>query len=280
MRDQSDGPHEAVPAQGFSVREYARTAVGSHRGTMDLSPFADNPLRPDTLRALRYLAVVESGTMGHLRNVLVTATHKDARVTAFLGTWAFEKFWIADALAQVVDAHPLIELPVPARPSRVGSFFGELRERARPITGSIRANRLGEAMIAVHMTVGTIDEWVTQAAFGRVAEQSGSPALTGILDALVAVKARQLEFFEAQARDRLASHEATRAVVARQLRSARWPVGAEAAAASETEFFYSSLFGPAPATVEAIDSRISTLPGQEGLTLMTRAVAAHRGARS
>ena len=43
--------------------------------------------------------------MAHLRNVLVTPTHKDARVTAFLVTWAYEKFWIADALPAIVEAN-------------------------------------------------------------------------------------------------------------------------------------------------------------------------------
>ena len=262
------------------MREYARTAVGSHRSTMDFSAFAEHPLRLDTLRALRYLAAVESGTMGHLRNVLVTATHKDARVTAFLGTWAFEKFWIADALQQVVDSHPSAVLPTPKRQSRVAAFFGEIRDRARPITGSIRANRIGEDMIAVHMTVGTIDEWLTEAALDRVAELDGSPALRTIVDTLIGVKARQLEFFEAQARDRLATSETTRSVVTRQITRAGWPVGASDEAASETAFFYDYLFASSPSTVTTIDGKISTLPGQEGLSLMSRAVAAHRGGRS
>jgi len=254
--------------------------VGSHRATMDFSAFAEHPLHADTLRALRFLVAAESGTMGHLRNVLVTATHKDARVTAFLGTWAFEKFWIADALQHVVDAHPAVVLPAPVRQSRIGAFFGEIRDRVRPITGSIRANRIGEDMIAVHMTVGTIDEWLTEAALERVAELDPNPALRSIVDTLLQVKARQLEFFEAQARDRLATSERTRAVVARQIVRTGWPVGASAEAASETAFFYDYLFAGAPTTVAAIDARISSLPGQEGLSLMSRAVAAHRGGRA
>jgi len=277
VHSQSDGPEEAVPAQGFSVRDYARTASGSHRAQMDLSAFADYPLRADTLRALRYLGAVESGTMGHLRNVLVTATHKDARVTAFLGTWAFEKFWIADALQHVVDAHENVVLPTPKQRSRVAAFFGEVRERVRPITGSIRANKLGEDMIAVHMALGTIDEWMTQAALARIVELDPNPALETVVDTLLAVQARQLEFFEAQARDRLAAAEHTRLVVAQQLRGAQWPIGADAEAKSETDFFYSYLFVSAPGIAAAIDAKISTLPGQEGLPLISRAVATHGG---
>jgi len=259
------------------VREYARTASGNHRDEIDLGAFADFPLRSDTLRALRFVAAVESATMGHLRNVLVTATHKDARVTAFLGTWAFEKFWIADALQSIIDAHPDVALATPKQRSRVAAFFGEIRERVRPITGSIRANRLGEDMIAVHMTLGTIDEWMTQAALTRIVELDPNPALEAIVDRLLRVQERQLEFFEAQARDRLVAADHTRVVVARQIAGAQWPIGAEAEAKSETDFFYSYLFASAPGTAAGIDAKISTLPGQEGLPLISRAVASHGG---
>ena len=278
MRSHNDGPDQTVPAHGFSVRDYARTAVGSHRSSMDVTSFAAAPLRADTLRALRYVAAVESGTMGHLRNVLVTATHKDARVTAFLGTWAFEKFWIADALQRVVDAHEGVALPAPKKQSRVVAFVDEIRERARPISGSIRANRLGEDMIAVHMTLGTIDEWMTQAALSRIVELEPNEALRAIVEPLVGVQARQLEFFEAQARDRLAASARTRSVVTKQITAARWPIGAAAEPKSETRFFYSYLFASAPAIGTAIDTQISTLPGQEGLGLISRAIASHGSA--
>jgi hypothetical protein len=280
VHSSNDEPHVDVPAQGFSVRDYARTAVGSHRSTMDFSAFAEAPLTPSTVRALRYVAAVESDTMGHLRNVLVTATHKDARVTAFLSTWAFEKFWIADALQHVVDAHPGVALPAPKKPFPLVSLGREVRERVRPITGSIRANKLGADMTAVHMTLGTVDEWLTEAALTRIVALEPSEPLRAIVDTLIGVKARQLEFFEAQARDRLAVGETTRTVVQKQLRAAQWPIGSAGEAKSETAFFYSYLFATAPDVVAALDARISTLPGQEGLTLIKRAVAAHHGVRS
>ena len=86
------------PAPDFDVRDFARTAAGSHRESMDLTAYRSAPLSDATLRIVRYLQIVERATMTHLRSVLVTATHKDARITAFLTTWAFEKYWIADAL--------------------------------------------------------------------------------------------------------------------------------------------------------------------------------------
>ena len=81
----------------FDVRDFARTAQGSHRGQLDLDAITASGLGADAIRLLRLLRDLERSTMQRMRNLLVTATHKDARVTAFLTTWAFEKFWIADA---------------------------------------------------------------------------------------------------------------------------------------------------------------------------------------
>src|SRR5688500_15777566 len=99
----SPSTEPAEPAE-FDVRAFARTAHGSLRDDLDLDAVAAAPLPPDVVAALGALAVLEGATMAHLRNVLVTNTHKDARVTAFLVTWAFEKFWIADALRAIVDS--------------------------------------------------------------------------------------------------------------------------------------------------------------------------------
>ena len=106
----------------FDVREFARTAVGTHRDRLDPDALRARPLPADALHAVRVLRDLEAATMGRLRNVLVTATHKDARVTAFLVSWAFEKYWIADALTAVLEAQPVpsvaVETTTAPRPRR------------------------------------------------------------------------------------------------------------------------------------------------------------------
>src|SRR5687768_15495179 len=91
--------------EAFDVRAFTRTAQGNLRDGLELASFETVPLAPDVVRVIAVLRDLESATMAHLRNVLVTPTHKDARVTAFLVTWAFEKFWIADALGAIVEAN-------------------------------------------------------------------------------------------------------------------------------------------------------------------------------
>jgi hypothetical protein len=254
-----------APAPDFDVRAFARTASGNHRDELELSAYVDAPLSPDTLRNLAYLRDIERATMSHLRGVLVTATHKDARVTAFLTTWAFEKFWIADALDAIVEAHDSSG----AKPETVIRTAGE-----HTIRESIVGNIIGVPMTAVHMTIGTVDEWVTQAAYTRIAELEPNPELVRTAESLLAVKERQLVFFEAQARYRLLHSPRSRSITRRRLRTTPWPIGARAQPKDDTAFFFRTLFASSPETVAELDSRIDTLPGQSGLGIIRKSVTA------
>lgn len=251
------------PAPDFDVRDYARTAAGSHRDDLGLAAYGETPLSEETLRILRYVQVVERSTMTHLRTVLVTATHKDARITAFLVTWAFEKFWIADALEQILLAHE----PEGTEPDR-----GALRTPAeRTIRESVYANIVGVPMIAVHMAQGTVDEWLTQAAYQRLAELDPHPQLVATVGRLLEVKRRQLSFFEAQATFRLRESPRARTITRRRLAKTPWPIGAKAEPRAETDAYFSYLFGDQPDRLRELDSRISSLPGQTGLDLLRKA---------
>ena len=136
--------------------------------------------RRSTGRALdlvRYLDAARGATMEHLRNLLVTATHKDARVTAFLVTWAFEKFWIADALDQC--SWPTVcTAPADrrrgrrrARPPTRRSSAADPSAGPSPPSGSVLRSS------AIHMTTGLIDEWVLRAAYDRMRETPARPTL-------------------------------------------------------------------------------------------------------
>ena len=251
-----------LPAADFDVRQFARTAAGNHRDELDLAAYVDAPLSGETLRNLVYLRDIERATMSHLRGLLVTATHKDARVTAFLTTWAFEKFWIADALDAVIEANNETLALAQAQISTHGEHT--IRE-------SIVGNIIGVPMTAVHMTVGTVDEWLMQAAYARIAELEPQPELVRTIERLLGVKERQLLFFEAQARYRLTESAQARRVTRRRLAKTPWPIGAKAEPAHETEFFFTHLFGSAQNVIAELDARIDSLPGQSGLSLIRKA---------
>ena len=251
------------PAPDFDVREYARDAAASHRDELDLGAYKTSPLGADTLRLLRYLQIIERATMTHLRGVLVTATHKDARITAFLTTWAFEKYWIADAFEQIGLAHQPDGTDVDRAP-----FITPVE---RTIREAIYANIVGLPMIAVHMTLGTIDTWLSQAAYRRLIEIEPHPQLTRTIEKFLALKDRQLEFFELQSRYRLTESAQARKITKRRLVKTPWPIGAKAEPPHETEFLFQRLFGSAREIISELDARIDSLPGQSGLNLIRKA---------
>lgn len=260
-------PHEQAdimrfPAPDFDVRDYARDAAGSHRDALNLDSYRETPLSTETLRVLRYLQIVERATMTHLRSVLVTATHKDARITAFLTTWAFEKYWIADAFEQIGLAHQPEGTDVDRAPFRTPT--------ERTIRESIFANIVGVPMIAVHMALGTVDSWLNQAAYSRLAA-AGNAQLSATMESFLALKERQLAFFEPQTRYRLTESRQARSLTRKRLAKTPWPIGAKAEPREETAFFFRHLFGPAPELLAEIDARIDTLPGMSGLFTLRKA---------
>jgi hypothetical protein len=246
----------------FNVREFARTARGNLRAELDLASYADAPLQSDSLHLVRVLGRLESATMEHLRNLLVTATHKDARVTAFLVTWAFEKFWVADALDAVLEANgdPRVqELPE----GKKRHSLADATDRRGPIRRAILAIRQGVPVIAVHTTTGLIDEWIMTAAYERLATISKSPALQSTIAIILEVKRRHAAFFLDDTRRRLTESRRAVKLTRDALMHASWPIGAVDRAADDRDFFENYVFGgeDGRAVVASIQKRIAELPG-------------------
>jgi hypothetical protein len=252
------------PRPRFDVREFTKTARGNHRAELDLSDLQSSPLTQDSLRAISYLRDLESATMQWLRNVLVTATHKDARVTAFLVTWAFEKFWIADALQAVVEASGYQSPPRPEGPRR--RSMAERAERIGPIRRALQAIVVGPTIVAVHTTTELVDQWVTRAAYERIAEVSDNRALRSTVELILDVKARHEEFFFDESVRRLSESERAARLTRRSLRAMAWPIGAADHSDEDRTFFERYVFGNAAgssagaAAADAIATRIAELP--------------------
>lgn len=256
------------PAPDFDVRAYARTAIGNLREGINLDAYAKSPLSAATLRSISFLQAVERATMQHLRNVLVTPTHKDARITAFLTTWAFEKYWVSDALAAVLSAHDTV--PISAKANPISRFYREVRERLSPIRESMVSNQIGVDMLAVHMSIGSIDGWLTQAAYARIAELEPNDELSTTIDTILNIKARHLTFFEPQSEFRLAASTKAQKLTRSRLRKAAWPIGADDLPKRDAQFFFDRLFRSSPGLAKSIDEAIDGLPGLRGLGLMQR----------
>ncbi len=245
---------------GFDVREFARTAQGSFRAELDLAAINAQSVGADALRLLRLLRDLERSTMQRMRNLLVTATHKDARVTAFLTTWAYEKFWIADALDAVLEAgdndHASGEATSGARRTHV-----ERAERRGPIRRAVAANFAGPQIVAAHVTTGLVDEWITQAAYRRLGELAGG--LHAVVGRIVAIKDRHIRFLAEEAQRRLAASPRASKLTRTEIKRSAWPIGAVDRAADDRTFFESIVFGSPTGATEAgrIRDLVAALPG-------------------
>src|SRR5689334_13060340 len=90
----------------IDVEEFAASARPVQFEDLDLdNAFRDRPLSPEALRCLRYMHDIASHTVCYLRDLLLTESHRDPRITPFLTTWAWEEQWHGVALAKVLAAH-------------------------------------------------------------------------------------------------------------------------------------------------------------------------------
>ncbi|BDZ48012.1 hypothetical protein GCM10025867_02530 [Frondihabitans sucicola] len=254
--------HDPRNEEPFDIREFTRTAQGNFRAELDLESYATAPLDPSTLELVRYLERLEAATMEHLRNLLVTATHKDARVTAFLVTWAFEKFWMADALDAVLEANGLERTKtIPEGTPRRSA--DEAIQRSGPIRRAVAAVGLGAPIVAVHMTTGLIDEWILETAYNRLRESTSSEPLRSTIERIQRIKQRHEQFFADETDWRL--RDSARAVrqVRAALATAAWPIGAVERAATDRDLFEEFVFGGAEGKerAESVGRRIAGLPG-------------------
>lgn len=244
----------------FDVRDFARTARGRHRDELDLSALAEHPLDPDAARLLRALRDLERGTLNRMRDLLVTATHKDARVTAFLTTWMFEKFWIADALDAVLEVSDAAD-DLPSSEGAARRTAKERRERRGPIRRALAANIAGPQIVAEHVTTGLVDEWITQAAYRRLA--GAASALSSVVDLVLDVKQRHIQFLAEEAERRLGLSDRAQKLTRRALDRAAWPIGSVDRSDEERSFFERFVFGGEAGAAEAgrIRAMLAALPG-------------------
>jgi hypothetical protein len=256
----------------FDIQRFASASARVKVDDVDYEAFRDRPLSPQALRTLRYMSDVESHTICYLRDLLVTPSHKDPEVTAFLTHWAFEEFWHGEALDKVLRVHGQDADYRHIRKVRMSQGF---RDRVAPINQALAANIIGDDFVAVHMSWGAINEWSAHAAYQRMIDREQHPELTKLLRRVQSQESRHLAFYASQAKDRLAQSRAARRLTRFAMKLAWAPVGSGIEPKEETAFVLEYLMGgPQGADlIERIDAKMDELPGMAGLHLMRRAVA-------
>jgi hypothetical protein len=256
----------------FDIVNYSATAQRVVDDDVDYSAFERTPLPEAALRALQYMSDVESHTICYLRDLLVTPSHQDPEITAFLTMWVYEEFWHGEVLDKVLAAHG--RAVGADRIRRVRLAQGR-SDRLAPIYQALVANLVGEDFIAVHMTFGVINEWSTYAGYGRLLAQTNHAELTKVVGRIQRQETRHVAFYASQARERLARSRTARLLTKLVLRAVWTPVGSGIMPAAETAFLLRYLMGGAEGArvIRQLDEKIDRLPGLAGMHLVSRAAA-------
>lgn len=193
----------------FDVLGYTQSPYGPARGSLA----AMNSALPLEITAvLLRLGSVMQDTSDWLSKVLVTPAHKEARITAFLSTWTYERYWMGDALLALAHGEVL-----PKKKNPTGA-----------LAAAVMANVRGRALIGFQSTQRLIDCWTLQALLLDVVEASPLK-LAPDIEQIVTALERQGAFFFEIAQQELASSSATRKLTRKRLAKEVWPIDASGA---------------------------------------------------
>lgn len=216
---------------------------------------------------------VELYTICYLRDLLLTPAHRDPGITTFLSCWVYEEMWHGEALGQVLAAHDR-----DAGTKRAAKLRHRRRWRdMRGVACQLGAAALcGEALVALQMAWGALNEWTTQAGYGRLAAKARHPALSELLRRIMRQEGRHIDYYASQAQRRLEVSATATALTRFALRTLWRPVGSGVMHESEVTFLIRYLFGDEEGrqVAERIDRRVDRLPGLRGLGLVQAAVRA------
>ncbi|MGX5357380.1 hypothetical protein [Kocuria sp. KH4] len=206
----------SAPA-GFDVRAYMADPLPVRPADLDLPALTG--LDPAALEALATLEAAERALLHRLRDFLVTPTHAQSRVTAFLTTWAYEQHWLVRTLGAVLTANGRAPGQDPV------TALGRLRrvrdERLGPLLGAVTSNLLGAETTAAQMLTSGLDTAVLAESYRRLG--AAQPRLAATTGAAVQVKERHLAFFTAEARTRLAAGPGARRLGRIAVSRWQWP---------------------------------------------------------
>jgi hypothetical protein len=238
---------------------------------LPLDEFRTNPLPPETLRSLRYMCDVEYHTVCYLRDMLVTPSHKDPEVTAFMTMWNMEEYWHGAALAKVLESHG--ETVDYSYLENVRKKVG-WKDKLDPIKHTLLANFVGRDFVALHMIWGAINEWSAVTAYSRLAQIANHPVLSTLLQRIAKQETRHVAFYATQARERLAQSTKAQKLTRFALSRFWGPVGSGVMPEPEVRAMLRQVMGGAEGydAARKIDESIQRMPGLHGLQIVERSL--------
>lgn len=238
----------------FDVPAYTRDARGRIR--VAITCRFDARTRID----LEFLWRLEVGALSKLRELLVSWTGNESRITAFLATWAYERYWFGRALQDLLGGDGAT--PAIPAPSSVGARLRHIyTESILPVTAPVLGKTVGEPVTAGHMARMAIHEKALQVAQESVMLRLEPGEARDVLATIVQRRTQIVEFFELEARARIQRSRAEQVSAAAHLSYAWNPLRVVGVADSDETRALRSIFDtlPSRAALSACDEPISSL---------------------
>lgn len=274
----ADAPEPLVRTTEFDVSAFTYDSIGDRRDEIDGDAFRAAPLTGQALRAIAYLWDVERSTLPLVRNILSGYTHNESRITAFLTTWAYEKYWAAATMAEILALHGRATTG-PIRDDRdVPARLEATAFALRPISDSVWTTLVGEPVAALDVAKLASYERAGLAAYDAVMANDPHPALVAALAPLRDRKLLYGEFYELETRMRVSDGPAALRLVA-GLSGFGWnPMRPPLVSRDEFCWFVKyALAGRDPeAFAAAVDHFFTTVPGLEAVAPMASSMRRQR----
>jgi hypothetical protein len=249
------------------IQRYISVSEKIKTDDIDWSSARSAGIDDDERFVLTYFSDIESQTIRYLRTLLQMKIAFRPSVMAFLTTWSYEEFFHGHVLAQLMAecGHPLEEDRV-ERVTRRARLNEWIENTFGPLASRIFANQFP----AVYMSFGAIQEMTTLRGYERLKERTNNPVLRILCHRIALQERRHFAWYFNNAREQL-SHSRGARWLARKILEFNWvPVGAGVKTREEVNRLFSILFpgDTGKILVREIDSKMSTLPGFEGIRLM------------
>jgi hypothetical protein len=244
----------------------------SHSSKIDTSDVDWNLAREaglsdDERFILTYFSDVESQTIRYLKTLLQMKIAFKPAVAAFLTTWSYEEFFHGYELSRLLEV-----CGSPLEEDRVECVTGKARfnEWLEVAFAPFLSRIFSKQFPAVYLSFGAIQEMTTLRGYERLSQYTRNPILKVLCERIARQERRHFAWYFNHARELLLESSGAR-LLARKLLELNWvPVGAGIKNPDEVKKLFLTLFPGeiARKIVREIDSKMGTLPGLEGISLM------------
>ncbi|HXH31352.1 MAG TPA: acyl-ACP desaturase [Bacteriovoracaceae bacterium] len=224
-------------------------------------------LTKDEVFILTYFADIEGQTIVYLRDILHTKSALDPEVIGFLSMWNYEEYFHGRALSTFLEVcgHPLEKERI--KNVRSGS---KISEKLEVFFSGFLSRMYSDQFTALYMSWGAIQEATTLCGYEQISKTTKNPVLKILVDRIAKQERRHFAWYFNSARERLEQSRSSQKLT-RLIMGKFWsPVGAGVKPDPEIVQLMLTLF-PDDAGIEmteSVDSKISSLPGLSGMTLM------------